>query len=144
MSYGVRTSPMCSRMHQIKHQRRRVLFYVHRNRRLIRDGHLDFHTAPELCIKDVDLSSFLLLKKQKPAAKDRNRNNPNVRSSSNSMCTFCTVLRSYVISNLTTYLLSFSGACRSRGNAVHAYLQERQPRYQTLLPVQDRRSERPL
>ena len=25
-----------------------VLFYVHRNRRLIRDGHLDFHTAPEL------------------------------------------------------------------------------------------------
>ena len=25
-----------------------VLLYVHRNRRLIRDGHLDFYTAPEL------------------------------------------------------------------------------------------------
>ena len=33
-----------------------MLLYVHRNRRLIRDGwrtqdgHLDFHTAPELCV----------------------------------------------------------------------------------------------
>ena len=29
-----------------------VLLYVHKNRRFIRDvedGHLDFHTAPELC-----------------------------------------------------------------------------------------------
>ena len=25
-----------------------VLLYVHRNHRIIRDGHLDFHTAPEL------------------------------------------------------------------------------------------------
>ena len=25
-----------------------VLLYVHKNRRLIRDGQLDFHTAPEL------------------------------------------------------------------------------------------------
>ena len=27
-----------------------VLLYVHRNRRLIMDGHLDFHTVPELCL----------------------------------------------------------------------------------------------
>ena len=26
-----------------------MLLYVHRNRRLIRDSHLDFHTALELC-----------------------------------------------------------------------------------------------
>ena len=36
-----------------------MLLYVHRNRRLIRDGspgrgHLDFHTAPELCFRNDD------------------------------------------------------------------------------------------
>ena len=40
-----------------------VLLYVHRNRRLIRDGsqgrpHLDFHTAPELCMVDVSVLRF--------------------------------------------------------------------------------------
>ena len=34
-----------------------VLLYIHRNRRLLRDSHLDSHTAPEFCSL---LSSVLL------------------------------------------------------------------------------------
>ena len=42
-----------------------MLLYVHRNRRLIRgtggkDGHLDFHTAPEFSAKDYKYNVFII------------------------------------------------------------------------------------
>ena len=42
-----------------------VLLYGHRNRRLVRDGspdgHLDFHTAPELCVTFAAAAAVVFL-----------------------------------------------------------------------------------